>query len=865
MIRNKARLVAQGRRQEEGIDYEEVFALVSRIEAIRLFLAYASFIGFLVYQMDVKSAFLYGTIEEEVYVTQPPGFKDHDHLDKVCKVVKALYGLHQAPRACQDKYVAEILKKFNYIDVKSASTPVDLEKPLVKDRYVDDVDVHLYRSMIGSLMYLTTCRPDIMFTVCACARFQVTPKTSHLLAIKRIFRYLKGKPTLGLWYSRDSLFELVAYIDSDYAGATQDRKSITGGYLLTKGFDAGRHVKRGQDTKIPQSSCPPVKVGDAAVHKELGDRTERAATTASSLEAEQDSVHTLRSGEGCLKLIELMAHCTTLSALETAALSTTEDRVRGITATIDRKGKVFVSEVSIRRHLKLEDSEGLKTLPTVEIFKQLALMGVESLESKLKQTKQTYNAALTKLIKRVKKLEQTIKISQARRRAKVVLFDDEEAEEDPSNQGRSLIKELDLDAGISLVPPHAADQGRFDATHISGQPKEQLGVFSAATTLADAARRSRSVKNVQTYTKRRREVSTGSGGVSTASRLVSTADISTASELDSVVGVKAKDKGKAIMHKSEPPKKIKKRVQVQMSVDEELAKKVFEEEQARFNAEQEARFKAEQEQERIDFEIALELQKQLDEREEVTTKVDQAHDISWSNPTNQGGYKISHFKGMSYEDIRPIFERLKKIVHQDDVIAKQAVKESSRIAGGRRKKSLARKSARETLSEESAKKQKLEDDTEKEELQVYLNIVPEDESLDVESLATKYPIVDWETQILANDKYYYQIKRADGSVKHYKLFSAMLYDFDRQDVLELYRLVKERFQIASPEEVMEFESAQSNTTAKLPILKLGEYEMWVIRIKQYFQVQDYALWEVIENGNSWVSVPQTAQENGTSS
>ncbi|GJW46775.1 putative ribonuclease H-like domain-containing protein [Tanacetum coccineum] len=317
VIRNKARLVAQGHRQEEGIDYEEVFAPVARIEAIRLFLAYASFMGFLVYQMDVKSAFLYGTIEEEVYVTQPPGFKDPDHPDKVYKVVKALYGLHQAPRAwyetlanyllgngfkrgkidqtlfikkqkgdillvqvyvddiifgstnkelctgfeklmkdkfqmssmgeltfflglqvqqkedgifiSQDKYVAEILKKFNYFDVKSASTLVDLEKPLVKDGDADDVDVHLYRSMIGSLMYLTRSRPDIMFVVCACARFQVTPNTSHLLAVKRIFRYLKGKPTLGLWYSRDSPFELVAYTDSDYAGVTQDRKSTTRG------------------------------------------------------------------------------------------------------------------------------------------------------------------------------------------------------------------------------------------------------------------------------------------------------------------------------------------------------------------------------------------------------------------------------------------------------------------------------------------------------------------------------------------------------------------------------------------------------------------------------------------------------------
>ncbi|GJT41902.1 putative ribonuclease H-like domain-containing protein, partial [Tanacetum coccineum] len=273
-----------------------------------------------------------------------------DHPDKVYKVVKALYGLHQAPRAwyetlanyllgngfkrgkinqtlfmkkqkedillvqvyiddiifgstnkdllqqkedgifiSQDKYVAEILKKFNYTDVKSASTPVDLEKPLVKDGDDYDVDVHLYRSMIGSLMYLTTSRPDIMFVVCACARFHVTPKTSHILAVKRIFRYFKGKPTLGLWYSRDSPFEIVAYTDSDYAGATQNRKSTTGGYLLTKGFDAGRHVKRGRDTKIPQSSGPPVKVDDEAVHKELGNRMEKAAITASSLEAKLDS------------------------------------------------------------------------------------------------------------------------------------------------------------------------------------------------------------------------------------------------------------------------------------------------------------------------------------------------------------------------------------------------------------------------------------------------------------------------------------------------------------------------------------------------------------------------------------------------
>ncbi|GJZ73036.1 putative ribonuclease H-like domain-containing protein [Tanacetum coccineum] len=184
-------------------------------------------------------------------------------------------------------------KKFTYTDVKSASTPVDLEKPLVKDGDADDVDVHLYRSMIGSLMYLTASRLDIKFAVCACAKFQVNPKTSHLLAVKRIFRYLKGKPTLGLWYSGDSPFELVAYTDSDYAGATQDRKSTTGEsiaglwvkhieYLMLNASPL-KHVNRGRDTKIPQSSGPLVKVGDENVHKELGDKMGRAATTASSL------------------------------------------------------------------------------------------------------------------------------------------------------------------------------------------------------------------------------------------------------------------------------------------------------------------------------------------------------------------------------------------------------------------------------------------------------------------------------------------------------------------------------------------------------------------------------------------------------
>ncbi|GJS00606.1 putative ribonuclease H-like domain-containing protein [Tanacetum coccineum] len=129
----------------------------------------------------------------------------------------------------QDKYVAEILKKFDLMNVKAAITPMETKLPLTKDEEAFDVDVHLYRSMIGSFMYLTASRPDIMYAVCVCSRFQVTPKTSHLNAVKRIFKYLKGKPNLGLWYPRESPFDLEAFSDSDYGGSNLDRKSTTGG------------------------------------------------------------------------------------------------------------------------------------------------------------------------------------------------------------------------------------------------------------------------------------------------------------------------------------------------------------------------------------------------------------------------------------------------------------------------------------------------------------------------------------------------------------------------------------------------------------------------------------------------------------
>ncbi|GJZ06856.1 ribonuclease H-like domain-containing protein, partial [Tanacetum coccineum] len=196
----------------------------------------------------------------------------------------------------QDKYVAEILKKFDFSNVKTASTPIEPNKPLIKDEEAEEVDVHVYRSMIGSLMYLTASRPNIMFVVCACARFQVTPKTSHLHAVKRIFRYLKGQPKLGLWYPRDSPFKLEAFSDSDYAIASLDRKSIIGGcQFLGKRLISWQCKKQTiiansttEEEYIAAANCYG-QVGDEAVYKELGDRMKRVATTASSFKAEQDS------------------------------------------------------------------------------------------------------------------------------------------------------------------------------------------------------------------------------------------------------------------------------------------------------------------------------------------------------------------------------------------------------------------------------------------------------------------------------------------------------------------------------------------------------------------------------------------------
>jgi uncharacterized membrane protein YciS (DUF1049 family) len=317
IVRSKARLVCKGYAQIEGLHFDETFAPIATLEAIRMFLAYDCHKQFKVYQMDVKSDFLNGDIKEEVYMKQPEGFQLSDNPNFVCKMKKALYGLKQAPHAwyhrldtylqdkgfkretfdnnlyikqegndllivlvyvydiifgsnnaslvnwfastmqsefemsmigelsfflglqitqrsegiflSQEKYLREMLKRFQMEDSKPMGTPMVTGCKLSKDDVSPDVDQSSYRSMIGNLLYITTSRPDIMHAVGMVGRYQVAPKQSKLLVVKRIFKYLKGTMDYVLWYPRNQNFQLSVYSDVDWANCVDERKNTSGG------------------------------------------------------------------------------------------------------------------------------------------------------------------------------------------------------------------------------------------------------------------------------------------------------------------------------------------------------------------------------------------------------------------------------------------------------------------------------------------------------------------------------------------------------------------------------------------------------------------------------------------------------------
>ncbi|GJX34220.1 putative ribonuclease H-like domain-containing protein [Tanacetum coccineum] len=735
------------------------------IEAIRLFLAYASFKDFVVYQMDVKSAFLYGKIEEEVYVCQPLGFEDPEFTDKVYKEEKALYGLHQAPRAW------------------------------TKD---EDVDVHLYRLMIGSLMYLTASKPDIMFV--------------------------------------DSPFDLEAYTDSDYAGASLDRKSIIGGYQFL-----GRRLISWQCKKqtIVANSTTDTESIYSQKHLMLEDFEYLIASIGmlNPLTA-NDEIQVSTIGLP-FYWYALTKNPTIYVSLikkfwQTVSVRTVDNGEQEITSTVDGK-EFIVTEVFVRRHLQLADVDGISILPTTGIGAsgsprcQEAMGGsiaqtrservptppydlpllrvytlgsdegsmtlqelmvlcttlskkVESLEADLKQTKQVYGAAYTKLIRKVKKGED--------------------------------------------------------------QPEDQLGVLSATKVLADAAK-----TNVHTYT-RRRAVSTGSGGIGTigASMPVSTSSggISTAGasmlvctagmvqevniNIPSPVVVKDKGKGKMKESKDEQTKRTKlqqeqerldheaaeewENIRARVEADEELSKRLQAKERNKYNEVDQAKMLVDLINQRKKYFPA---QKAEAKRNKPMTQAQQRNYMI-NYIKHMGSHTLQQLKIYSFYELKELFETKIKNVNTFVPMETEDKERASELEIGSSqviiidsaKVGSSKRAAEAELDHEGSKRQKTneasgsvqeqpeeeEKELSQEDLQQMMMVVPVEEVY-VEALQVKYPIIDWEVYTEESRKYW-KIIRVGNHTEAYQFFEDMLKIFDRDDLVMLWNLVKERFSSTEP-------------------------------------------------------------------
>nr|GEU52140.1 putative ribonuclease H-like domain-containing protein [Tanacetum cinerariifolium] len=769
VIRNTTRLVVQGYTQEEGIDYDEVFAHVVRIEAIRLFFAYASFMGFKLYQMDVKSAFLYGTIEEEVYVCQPPGFEDQHFPDKVYKVEKALYGLHQAPRAwstkkllcdefeqmmhkrfqissmreltfflglqvkqkddgiyiSQDKYVADILKKFGFSLVKTASTPIEPNKALIKDAEDEDVNVHLYRSMIGSLMYLTASRPDKMFVFCACARFQVTPKTLHLHAVKRIFRYLKCHPKLGLWYAKDSLFVLEAFSDSDYAGSSLDRKSTTGGCQFLRKILILWQCKK------------------------------QTVVANSTTEAEYVAA----------------ASC---CGQDFAKVKTVNEDVQ-IRALVDEE-KIIITEASIRRDLQLQDAEVTACLSNVAIFEELARMGVLSLE----QINTNQAAKIEKLKKRVKKLEgKKKKGTHGLKR----LY--------------NRLAEIDADEDLSLDNETAQDQERMndqDMFRINDLDGDEVVVD---VSVGEKEERSEKVTE--------KEVSTADP-VTTAGEVVTTADVEVSATLtttttdddvtlaQTLIEIKAA-KLKAHTTAATTVTTVSIRPK-EKGIIMQLAKQLQTQEREQLSIEERSRLLAELIESKRKY-FATKRAKEI--KNKPPTKAQQKS-IMCTYMKNMEGYKQRDFKGKSFDAIKKMFDKVYKRVNTFTDINTEIVEESLKKTQAEVTEGSSKRAGDE-IGQESAKRQRLKKEDDFAELKRCLEIVfvdGGDVAIKSTPLSSKSPtIVDYKFH-RERKKSYFKIIRVDGNSQNYLTFRKMFKNFNREDLEVLWSILKTKFKKTKP-------------------------------------------------------------------
>nr|GEV52000.1 uncharacterized mitochondrial protein AtMg00810-like [Tanacetum cinerariifolium] len=732
-----------------------------------------------------------------------------------CSVLSFNFKLPDGIFISQDKYVAENLRKFGLTDGKLTSTPIDTEKPLLKDPDGEDVDVYTYRSMIGSLMYLTSSRPDIMFAVCACARFKVTPKFLHLHPVKRIFRYLKDKPHLGLWYPKDLPFNLVAYSDSDYARASLDRKSTTRGCQFL-------------GCRLISWQC-------------------KKQTVVATLLTEAEYV--------------AAASCCTQ----------TNDVVR-LQALIDRR-KVIITEATVRQALHLDDADSIDCLPNEEIFAELAGMGYEKPSTKLTfykafflthwKTKYTSLALTQKVFANIRRVgkgffgvdtslfERMLVPQQVQVDIDAAVEDEDAVEPTRPTPATTSPPTQELIRSSSQVAPTPPPFPHYSPIAQPSSPPQQQPSQHSQTTDISMDLLNTLLETYTTLTRRlekkrklKASVLTQLRKVGTGQRVDTSADIVMDDQgrleesqaqvyhldlehADKVLSMhddeaepaelkepKSKDKGKGIL--VEEPKPLKRQAHIEQN--EAYAREL----DAELNV-------------NINWNEVIEQVKRKEKQDDTVMRYQalkrkpqteaQARKNMMVYLKNMAGFKMDFFKGMTYDEIRPIFEK-----HFNSIVAFLEKREKELEEEESKRKS-------KTSEEKAAKKQKL--DEEVDELKTHLQIVPNDEddvymvrnkrekdkigtkpdengkrdcaTWDggkttwggrVEAMGTipvslKVRVVYYQIHTKHN-KPYYKIIRADGTHQLFLSFINLLRNFNREDLEMLWKIVQERFASSEP-------------------------------------------------------------------
>nr|GEW52306.1 uncharacterized mitochondrial protein AtMg00810-like [Tanacetum cinerariifolium] len=848
--------------------------------------ALLQFYLFSFYQMDVKSAFFYGTIDEEVYVMQPPGFQDLEFPARVYKVEKAI----------------------------SANTPIDKENPWGKDGTGKDVDLHLYRSMIGSLMYLTASRPDIMFAVCACARHQVTPKECHLHAVKRIFRYLKGHLKLGLWYPKESPFDLVAYSDSDYGGATQDRKSTTGGCQFL-----GRRLISWQyknQTIVATSTTEAEYVAASSgcgqvLHHFIRDCFEKKLIRVDHIHTDDNATDLLTkpfdarrfqylvivdfveaSHLRCALTINPTVYVSHIRQFWSAARIETTDEGTKILATVDGKPRT-IFESSIGRNLKLKDEAGISSLPEAELFENLTLMGYNILpDQKFSFQKgqfsnqwkylihtimqclspksngfnefssniatalvclatnrvynfskmifdgmvQNVNNKVLKFLTYPRNICTTLRVNSPSFSGRTVpLFPSMlvtiEAEQDRANITKTSTLPSDSTPRVTSL---AADEGSMqhkltELTDLCTRLQRQQDEMASKITAQDlkiSALKAR-IKHLEDKDKgdndlsregatikgRRLEIreepgivrSTDNGSNDTEEMINVLTSLDAASILTSGVQVSVPPTAEVPTVSIPPVGQVPTGSGVVPTASLIFTIAVVATPYSRRKDD-----RANQRAVKYQDHLASILKYKAQQSKPISKK--QQREFYMSVLRSHAGWKTKHFKGMPLEEIREKFDLVWKQIQ--DFIPMGSKEEGERFK---------RKGLR--LEHESAKKVKTSEEVSEEDLMEMMQLVPVEEVY-IEALQVKHPIIDWEIHT-EGERSYWKIIRLGGSSASYPFFVDILKHFDREDLNQLWALVKETLSIK-------------------PATSDNEKELWVELKRLYEPDVEDQLWTYIQ-------------------